>query len=159
VQIYRLVREQFLPLPPREVFAFFADAHNLERLTPPWLRFEVLTPAPVDMHEGTLLDYRLRLHGLALRWQSRIVVWEPACRFVDRQVHGPYASWVHTHAFSPMQDGTLVTDMVDYAVPGGRLVQRFFVGPDLEKIFDYRARQLDAWVLESMRDRERRATG
>jgi ligand-binding SRPBCC domain-containing protein len=138
-------------LSPDEVFAFFADAHTLERLTPPFLRFEVLTPAPVDMHEGTLIDYRLRLHGLPIRWQSRIVVWDPPHRFVDRQLRGPYASWVHTHSFQAMQEGTLVTDMVDYAVPGGSLVQRFFVGPDLEKIFDYRVRVLDAWVLETMR--------
>jgi ligand-binding SRPBCC domain-containing protein len=144
-------------LSPDEVFAFFADAHNLERLTPPFLRFEVLTPAPVDMPEGTLIDYRLRLHGLPIRWQSRIVVWDPPHRFVDRQLRGPYGSWVHTHSFQPMQEGTLVTDMVDYAVPGGSLVQRFFVGPDLEKIFDYRVRVLDAWVLETMRAREERA--
>ena len=146
-------------MPLEAVFAFFADAGNLERLTPPWLHFEILTPSPVDMHEGTLIDYKLRLHGIPIRWQSRIVVWEPPYRFVDRQVHGPYRRWVHTHTFQSQAGGTLVTDMVDYAVPGGDLIQRYFVGPDLERIFDYRARELDAWVLESVRGAEVRGSG
>ena len=154
MKTYRLTREQFVPLPLEEVFAFFADAHNLERLTPPWLNFEVLTPSPVDMRAGTLIDYRLQLHGIPVRWQSEITVWQPPHRFVDRQVSGPYRLWVHTHQLESLAEGTLVRDLVDYAVPGGALVQRFFVGPDLNRIFDYRARQLDAWVIETMRQRE-----
>ena len=154
MKTYRLTREQFVPMPLEEVFAFFADAHNLERLTPPWLNFEVLTPSPVDMRAGTLIDYRLQLHGIPVRWQSEITVWQPPHRFVDRQVSGPYRLWVHTHHLESLAEGTLVGDVVDYAVPGGALVQRLFVGPDLNRIFDYRARQLDAWVIETMRQRE-----
>ena len=151
MRTYRLTREQLVPLDIDEVFAFFADAHNLEQLTPPWLHFEVLTPGPVVMRAGAIIDYGLRLHGVPVGWRSAITVWQPPHRFVDRQVRGPYRLWVHTHTFEPLNDATLVTDTVDYAVPGGALVQRFFVGPDLERIFDYRARQLDAWVLRTMR--------
>jgi ligand-binding SRPBCC domain-containing protein len=151
LKTYRLTREQFVPLGQDDVFAFFADARNLERLTPPWLHFEILTPSPVDMHAGMEIDYKLRLHGVPVRWQSEITIWQPPCRFADRQRRGPYRLWVHTHSFEAMAGGTLVSDAVDYAVPGGGLVERFFVRPDLERIFDYRSRQLDAWVIETLR--------
>lgn len=153
MKTFRLTREQFVPLPLEDVFEFFSDARNLERLTPPWLNFEILTPSPVEMHAGTLIDYRLRLRGVPIRWQSEITVWQPPFRFVDRQRKGPYRLWIHTHRFEPISGGTLVTDMVDYAVPGGAAAERFFVRPDLERIFDYRARQLDAWVLDTVRTR------
>jgi ligand-binding SRPBCC domain-containing protein len=90
-----------------------------------------------------LLDYRLRLHGIPLRWQSEIAVWEPPDRFVDRQTKGPYSVWVHEHTFTERDGGTLVGDRVEYAVPGGRLVQKFFVAPDLQRIFRYRHRVLE----------------
>jgi len=138
-----LEREQFIARPPAEVFAFHADARNLERLTPPWLRFEIVTPPPVDMREGTLIDYRIRLRGVPVRWRSRIAVWEPPHRFVDEQVFGPYRYWIHTHAFVGAGGGTLVRDHVRFAVPGGALVYRLFVARDLERIFAYRRRQLD----------------
>jgi ligand-binding SRPBCC domain-containing protein len=125
------------------VFGFFADPRNLDRLTPPWLHFEMRTREPVAMGAGTLLDYRLRLHGIPVRWQSRIIVWEPPYRFTDEQTKGPYALWRHEHRFDERGGGTLVKDDVEYAVPGGRFVQKLLVAPDLERIFKYRHEALE----------------
>src|SRR5690242_16126475 len=96
--VRRLVRSQVVPLPLDEAFAFFADALNLEALTPPWLRFRVLNPS-VRIEQGALVDYRLRLHRVPVTWRTRIEAWEPGVRFVDRQLAGPFASWEHLHAF------------------------------------------------------------
>lgn len=131
-----------LPRPVEEVFRFFADAANLERLTPPWLAFRILTPQPIAMREGTRIDYRLSLHGLPLRWTSEITAWEPPHRFVDEQRRGPYRKWVHEHRFEESAGGTLVRDRVRYAVPGGYLVDRLLVRRDLHKIFSYRHQRL-----------------
>jgi len=138
------VYESSIWLPRRldEVFAFFSDASNLEVITPPWLKFSVVTPRPIEMRPGTLIDYRLKLRGLPIRWQSEITAWDPPHSFVDEQRRGPYRRWVHTHTFVPAPDGTLVRDEVEYAVLGGRLVQKFFVAPDIEKIFAYRSAKL-----------------
>jgi ligand-binding SRPBCC domain-containing protein len=134
--------EQWFPLRPEEVFSFFSDALNLELITPPWLRFKVLTVSPIEMKEGTVIDYRLRLRGIPLRWQSQITVWEPPHRFVDQQRRGPYRLWVHEHTFVESEGGTLARDRVEYAVPGGALVQKLFVEPELKKIFAYRSRKM-----------------
>jgi ligand-binding SRPBCC domain-containing protein len=130
--------EQWLPLPPQDVFYFFSDALNLELLTPPWLQFKVLTPSPLELSQGTVIDYQLRLHGIPLRWQSQITVWEPPYRFVDQQLKGPYRWWVHEHTFTEGKGGTLARDRVDYAVPGGWLARKLLVERDLKKIFNYR---------------------
>jgi len=134
----QLFTEAWLPVQLDDVFAFFSDAKNLELLTPPWLRFEILTPTPIAMQSGTILDYRLRLHGIPLRWQSEISVWEAPHRFVDRQTRGPYRIWEHEHTFAERAGGTVVTDKVRYRVPGGSLIDRFFVRGDLRRIFAYR---------------------
>jgi ligand-binding SRPBCC domain-containing protein len=146
-----LQREQHLPGAPEEVFPFFADAGNLEAITPPWLGFRVVTPRPIAMRAGTLIDYRLRLHGLPISWLTRIEEWDtdPARpRFVDLQLTGPYRLWHHTHAFRPAPGGgTLMTDTVRYALPLGplgSLAHRVLVRRDLERIFDYRARAVPA---------------
>jgi ligand-binding SRPBCC domain-containing protein len=138
MRTYRLQTQLWLPQPREEIFNFFSDPSNLDRLTPPWLHFEVLTPKSVEMNAGTLLDYRLRLHGIRLRWQSEISVWEPPNRFIDRQTKGPYRQWVHEHNFSAHQGGTLVGDSVTYSVPGGRIIQKLLVAPDLDRVFGYR---------------------
>jgi ligand-binding SRPBCC domain-containing protein len=141
--VHVLERSQHLPAAPAAVFPFFADALNLEAITPPWLRFRVLTPEPVTMARGTLLEYRLRLHGLPIRWLTRIEVWEPPLRFVDVQVRGPYRLWHHTHAFEPDGDGTLMRDTVRYALPlwpVGELAHVAFVRRDLARIFEFRQR-------------------
>ncbi len=136
-----LEREQIVRRPVEEVFAFFAHARNLQAITPEWLRFEVLTPEPVAMAAGTLIDYRLRLHGVPLRWTSLIEEWEPGRRFVDRQLRGPYRLWHHTHEFLPHADGTIVSDRVRYQAPLGpigTLAERLFIRRDLARVFDHR---------------------
>lgn len=149
MRVHRLERRQLLPADLDRLFAFFSAAGNLERLTPGWLRFEILTPEPIDLGEGTLIDYRLRLHGLRLRWRSRIERWEPPYAFVDRQVRGPYRLWHHRHEFAPAADGTLMRDVVHYALPLGplgALGQALLVRRDLERIFDYRHEAISRWV-------------
>lgn len=139
---HTLRREQILPGTPDEVFPFFADAGNLEAITPPYLRFEIVTPRPIAMGEGTLIEYKLRLHGLPISWLTRIEVWEPGVRFVDQQMRGPYALWHHTHDFEPTADGrTLMRDTVRYAIPFGplgELAHALFVKRDLNRIFNFR---------------------
>lgn len=139
---YRLEATVWLPVARDDVFAFFSDAHQLEVLTPPWLNFRVLTPQPIAMRAGLLIDYRLRLHGLPMRWQSRIDVWEPPLRFVDVQTRGPYRYWRHEHQFVEQDGGTLCQDIVDYEVPGGALVERWLVRPDLRTIFGFRRQKM-----------------
>ena len=141
VRVHRLERRQRLNRSPDEVFSFFARAHNLEQITPPWLRFQVCATEPAEMGEGTRIHYRLRLHGLPMRWTSRIEEWDPGRSFVDRQLRGPYRLWHHRHTFVADGDGTIVGDEVHYALPLGRLgelAHPLFVEPDLERIFDYR---------------------
>ena len=142
MKTFTLTNELWLPAPPRDVFPFFADAFNLERITPPMLRFRVLTAPPIAMGKGTLLDYRVRLRGVPMHWQSEITAWEPPHRFVDEQRRGPYRLWVHEHTFAAQDGGTVARDAVRYAVPGGVLVQRLFVEPDLRRIFEYRSAAL-----------------
>jgi ligand-binding SRPBCC domain-containing protein len=125
------------------VFALFSDAFRLETLTPPWLQFAVLTPRPIHMGKGTRIDYRMRLHGVPFRWQSRIDVWEPPLRFVDEQTRGPYRRWRHEHVFEEVVGGAICRDIVDYAVPGGWLIERLFVRNNLLKIFEFRQRMLE----------------
>lgn len=142
-----LLMEQTLPRPPVDVFPFFADAFNLEDITPPWLRFRVLTPGPIDVGEGTLIDYRLRLHGVPLWWHTRITDWDPPYQFSDEQLSGPYKVWRHTHTLEPLDGGrTLARDRVEYRVRGGRFVQsaaqRALVERDLRAIFEYRRDRL-----------------
>ena len=139
--------ELWLPLPPEKIFPFFSDAANLDALTPPWLNFKIVTPPPITMREGTQLDYRLRIHGLPVRWRTRITAWQPPHRFVDEQIRGPYRQWIHEHTFEPRDGGTLVRDLVRYAAPFDFLVHRWLVRPDVEKIFAYRAQALSGIFL------------
>lgn len=147
---FELVAEQFLPAPRAQVFTFFADAVQLERITPPWLRFTVATPMPITMGEGTIIDYKLRIHGVPLRWRSRISGWDPPSRFVDEQLRGPYRSWRHEHTLAEAPGGTVVRDRAEYRVPGGRLAHRWFVKPDLLRIFAYRQQALADYFRASV---------
>jgi len=135
--------EQSFDRPPGGLFPFFADAFNLERITPPFLRFRVVTPPPIEMGVGTLIDYRLRVRGIPVRWRTEITAWEPPLRFVDEQIRGPYRTWIHEHRFQTIEGGTRMTDTVRYAAPGGRLVERLLVDRDVAEIFEFRRRALE----------------
>ncbi len=136
-----LETEVWLPRPRDEVFAFFSEPANLESLTPPWLHFRILTPGPIAMGRGTVIDYRIRVHGVPISWRSEISAWSPPSQFVDDQVRGPYRRWRHTHSFEQARGGTVVRDSVEFEVP-----LSFVVGPfvrrDVEKIFAYRSQAL-----------------
>jgi ligand-binding SRPBCC domain-containing protein len=150
MRVHVLHREQRLPGAPEEVFPFFADARNLERITPPLLSFRVITPGPIEMHVGTLIEYRLRVHRVPICWLTSIQAWDPPHRFVDMQLKGPYALWHHTHTFAPADDGgTTMTDTVRYAIgfgPLGELAHRLTVRRDVEAIFRHRAEVVPALV-------------
>jgi ligand-binding SRPBCC domain-containing protein len=141
VSVHRLDREQLVPRELPVVFEFFSRAGNLERITPPWLSFGLITPEPIEMRSGTLIEYRLRVHGVPVRWVSRIEEWEENRLFVDRQLRGPYGLWHHRHEFTAVPGGTRVRDHVEYALPFGilgDLVHLALVRRDLTRIFDYR---------------------
>lgn len=144
MQTYTLEREQVIERPRGETFAFFGDAFNLERITPPFLRFRILNEPPIEMGAGTLLEYRLALFGIRFYWKTLIERWSPEESFVDVQLKGPYALWRHTHTFEELsQASTLVRDRVEYQIPYGffgRLAHTLFVRRVLGKIFDHRAR-------------------
>jgi ligand-binding SRPBCC domain-containing protein len=146
---HTLEREQRLPGAPEDVFGFFADAGNLEAITPPWLSFRIVTPRPIGMGPGTLIEYRLRLHRLPISWLTEISVWEPGVRFVDQQVRGPYALWHHTHEFRADGPGTVMRDTVRYALPFGPLgaiAHALVVRRDLDRIFEYRRTAVSARI-------------
>lgn len=141
--------EQWVGSPIGPTFDFFADAANLEAITPPFLNFSIRTPLPIEMKVGALIEYDLRLHGLPVRWLTRIEQWEPGRAFVDRQLRGPYETWVHVHTFEPKDGGTLLRDEVTYVVPFdplSRPVRTWFVTPTVERIFAHR-RDVIARVL------------
>jgi ligand-binding SRPBCC domain-containing protein len=148
VHVHTLRREQRLPRPIDEVFAFFGDARNLEAITPPLLRFRVMDAGAdaIAMGPGALIRYRLRVRRVPVGWLTVIREWDPPRRFVDEQLRGPYELWHHTHSFEPLDDGgTLMRDEVRYALPLGvlgELARRLFVGRDVEAIFDYRAKRI-----------------
>ncbi len=141
-RLFTVETRLFLSHPLEIVFPFFADAGNLELITPPWLQFEILTPRPITMQAGTVIDYRLRLHGITLHWQSEITLWKPPYHFVDEQRRGPYRKWIHEHAFAEHAGGSKICDFVQYAVPGGWLVNYLFVKRDVRQIFEYRTQKL-----------------
>ena len=151
-------RAQRVPLTLEEAFAFYADASNLEAITPPWLRFRILTPHPIGVGEGTVIDYQLALHRVPVHWRTRIERWEPARRFVDRQVQGPFALWEHTHTFEALPGGTLIRDRVEYRMPLGAvglLAHRLLIHRDLERIFDYRRSAVDGLLRDHRADDSR----
>lgn len=138
---HTLHRTQLVRAPLDEVFAFFADAGNLQRITPPFLHFRYLTELPIEMRAGARIRYRISLFGVPMRWLTEIVAYEPPRRFVDRQERGPYAAWVHTHEFESVPEGTRLIDRVEYQLPFGPLgdlAHALWVRRTLERIFDFR---------------------
>jgi ligand-binding SRPBCC domain-containing protein len=143
---FRLERTQLIRRPPIEVFGFFSDAANLERITPDFLHFRIETPLPIEMRAGARIDYRLSLGGLPVRWRTHISSWEPPHRFSDDQERGPYALWHHVHEFQAHGDGTCMKDSVDYRLPFGPLgqvVHALWVRRSVERIFDHRRRVIE----------------
>ena len=140
MRTFRLDSPSWVPRPLGEVFAFFADIGNVERITPPELRFRTVTPAPIEMRRGALIEFRLALYGIPFGWRTEISRWEPPVRFVDRQLAGPYAQWIHLHEFSAERGGTRMVDRVDYVLPLGRLgrIGLPLVRRQLDRIFDFR---------------------
>jgi len=146
-RLHRLFRQQWVRPPLEIVFRFFERPENLGQITPPELGFELLTPSPVPMHLGALIDYRIRLFGVPVRWTTYIAVYDPPHCFVDVQLRGPYSFWHHTHRFESVNGGTLITDEVLYLLPCGplgELVHRVWVKRQLRYIFEYRQRRLAA---------------
>ncbi len=140
---YQLIREQMIPCSVDEVFQFFADAGNLEILTPPWLSFEILTPGRIEMHAGTIIQYALKVHQIPVHWTTAISEWNPPHEFVDVQLRGPYILWHHRHKFQSLGNETRMIDEIHYRLPLGcigRATHWLFVERDLCQIFDYRAR-------------------
>jgi len=145
VKVYELRREQWIAAPIERVFPFFADARNLERITPSWLGFRILAPGDIEIETGTRIDYALRLAGVPVRWRTRISDWKPTEGFADRQERGPYALWEHHHHFRALDGGVLMTDVVRYALPLGwlgRVAHCLAVRSVLAAIFDHRAREI-----------------
>ncbi len=140
---YVLKTSQLVRRDIEEVFAFFSDAYQLERITPPFINIKNLTPRPIELKKGTLIDYSLRLRFLPMKWTTEICDWEPPFRFVDRQLRGPYKQWLHEQVFESVPEGTLVHDRVHYVVPGGELIHRLIVKNDVLNIFRYRQQRLD----------------
>lgn len=143
--MFSLHREVLIPQPVDTVFPFFAQAENLEQITPPWLHFRLTTPPPIEMRSGARIGYRLRVRGFPLRWLTEIESWNPPFSFIDTQLRGPYSLWRHTHTFIERAGATLMIDHVDYALPLGplgRLVHAIQVRRDIETIFDYRNQRI-----------------
>jgi len=141
-----LTRTQTIRLPREKAFEFFADAGNLETITPPALGFRILTPQPIDIQAGTLIDYKLSLRGLPLKWRTEITVWNPPLEFVDQQLFGPYRQWIHRHTFTATSENeTLMEDEVRYRLPFEPFgdVVHFIVRRELEMIFDHRRKVVD----------------
>jgi len=138
---YVLTRSLTLDLPRERIFDFFADAGNLERITPPELKFHITTPQPIRMHEGALIDYTLRMRGFPVKWRTEISVWRPPFEFIDRQLRGPYSQWIHHHTFTELGPSkTQIDDEVKYRLPFAPLgnIAHFLVRRELDYIFDFR---------------------
>ena len=149
MSLHILETSMSLPLPRKEVFAFFSNAVNLQNITPPELHFRILTPQPIPMQEGTLIDYRLRLFGAPLRWQARILDWEPPVGFIDEQALGLYGYWRHTHRFHDTGEATIIEDVVHYRLPFGPFgaLSHPLVRLQLERIFRYRQTAVRALLV------------
>jgi len=146
MKAYQLSRQQWIPAPLEKVFPFFSRPENLQELTPPFLDFK-LVDVPKEMQAGSLIRYRLRVHGIPIRWTTKITQWDPPHGFEDEQLSGPYALWRHEHRFAEERGGTAMFDKVDYALPFGILAwpaYKLFVRRDVETIFDYRAERMKA---------------
>ena len=151
--MYELYRTQFIKHSINKVFLFFSKPENLEQITPPNLNFSIITPRPIEMKQGLLIDYKVRIKGIPVRWRSLISSYEPPYSFIDQQIEGPYSTWIHNHTFEEKDGGTLVTDHVKYQIPFGlfgRIAHFIFVAKDLKNIFDYREKTISSVFKNSL---------
>ena len=155
MQVYILRRMQTLHASREEVFAFFQSPENLARITPPWLGFRLLTPSPIAMRHGAVIDYTVRWLRVPVRWTTLITDYQPPARFVDQQIRGPYSFWHHTHEFQETPEGTEMRDTVRYVLPAGpagTLLHRLLVRRQLEEIFDFRSRVIEELIVRPPRE-------
>jgi ligand-binding SRPBCC domain-containing protein len=151
--MYQLERTTQIDAALPDVFRLFSRPENLNALTPPWMKMEILTPSPIPMQVGTAIDYTVRMRGFPLRWTALIAEYDPPYRFVDLQLRGPYSFWHHLHLFEPAENGTRIIDLVRYALPWGplgRIAHALIVHKDLERIFDYRQNILKGIDFETL---------
>ena len=149
MKTYRFATETVLNAPLDEVFEFFSKAENLEQLTPKSLGFQILSPLPIEMKSGALIDYKIKIRGVPVKWKTEITIWEPQRRFVDRQLKGPYAQWIHEHKFAAEGNQTRMWDTVDYALPFGPIgiiVRELFVKGEINRIFQFRQQAINGWL-------------
>lgn len=160
---YTFDAEMWVPVSVDVVFAFFADTVNLDRMTPPWVHFRTVTPQPIEMRAGLILEHQLRIRGMPIRWKSEISVWQPPTRFVDEQRSGPYKFWTHRHDFAAENGGTWIRDHIDYCPRGwllAPLVNRWLVAPDLRRVFAHRHQKIrEALAPGSSTEFDRVTTG
>jgi len=146
LKVYTFKKEQKISKNILEVFDFFSRPENLAAITPPKMKFQILTPSPIEMKEGALIDYTVRILGFPIRWRTLITKYDPPNMFVDQQLKGPYSIWHHTHTFTKISDNeTLIRDIVAYSIPFGligRIVHSLYIKKDLEKIFLYRKNKI-----------------
>jgi ligand-binding SRPBCC domain-containing protein len=141
-----LEREQIIQKPREEIFEFFAEAGNLERITPPELKFQIITPSPIEIKKGALIDYTLKLRGIPITWRTEITEWNPPCSFTDTALKSPYKQWIHLHTFETGKRGeTIMKDLVRYRLPFEPLgdLAHFYVKKELKYIFDYRFKTVE----------------
>jgi ligand-binding SRPBCC domain-containing protein len=163
MKTYLLEREQLIRRSKEETFEFFGDAFNLEKITPPFLKFRITTPSPIAMKAGALIDYQLSLFGIPFKWRTLIETWDEGDKFVDTQIKGPYSLWHHTHTFEDLAGGeTLMKDIVRYRIPFGvfgRIAHWLFIKKTLDAIFDYRAEATSMLLNGDEKSTPMKATG
>lgn len=146
MKIYKIKTEQFIKRSLAEVFDFFSRPENLSEITPPEINFRILTPLPLEMKQGTVIDYTIKLFKIPVHWRTLITTYEPPHRFVDEQIKGPYTLWHHTHIFKEVSGGVEIHDSVSYSIPFGflgRLLHAVWIKRDLEQIFEHRKNVID----------------
>ena len=142
---HTLIKHTEINKPITEVFDFFGKAENLNELTPPDLHFNIITPLPIAMKAGTIIDYKIRLGIIPMKWKTLISAWEPPFRFVDEQLSGPYVTWIHEHKFEYSGQKTKMTDTIQYVAPGlflEPIVHNLFIKSKVNQIFEYREKRL-----------------
>ena len=147
MKTYNLKFEQKIDLPVSDVFDFFSKPENLSLITPSRLKFDIITPTPLEMKDGQLIDYSLKImYVIKLHWRTLITHFEKPVKFIDQQIKGPYSLWHHTHKFKKIDGGTLIIDELRYAIPFGfigRLIHFLYIKHDIKSIFEYRHKNLD----------------